>query len=175
MPMQLWPFRCCPKILRAKTRWPVWSSSGAWSGKPSRWAAADMPPPSSAMGTCGKGGLPSGRAKWSPHIPGGTVALDNLGRVLPPFVLDQLRGAMRGTPGRQIPGFDDGDTLFTGVETRTSSPVRLLRGEDLQATRCKGLIPCGEGAGYAGGIMSAAVDGIRAAQRILEEFRPLEG
>lgn len=119
-------------------------------------------------------GRPSQRAgKVEPTYPRGTVATD-LGRVLPPFVLDQLRGAMPYF-GRQIPGFDDGDTLFTGVETRTSSPVRLLRGEDLQATRCKGLIPCGEGAGYAGGIMSAAVDGIRAAQRILEEFRPLEG
>ena len=59
--------------------------------------------------------------------------------------------------------------LLTGVETRSSSPVRILRGEDLQSN-LKGIFPCGEGAGYAGGIMSAAVDGIRASFRIMEEF-----
>ena len=91
-------------------------------------------------------GRPSQRVgKVEPTYPRGTVATD-LGRVLPPFVLDQLRGAMPYFWPAD-PRFDDGDTLFTGVETRTSSPVRLLRGEDLQATRCKGLIPAGKGPG----------------------------
>ena len=76
--------------------------------------------------------------------------------------------------GRQLPGFDGPDALFTGVETRTSSPVRIVRGPDFFAPGWQGLIPCGEGAGYAGGIMSAAVDGIRAAERIMELYRPWE-
>ena len=72
--------------------------------------------------------------------------------------------------GRKIRGYDTADALLTGPETRTSSPVRMTRGEDLFGLGCSGIIPCGEGAGYAGGIMSAAVDGIRAAFRIMEEF-----
>ncbi len=66
---------------------------------------------------------------------------------------------------------DAADALLTGPETRTSSPVRMKRGEDLFGLGVAGLIPCGEGAGYAGGIMSAAVDGIRAAFRIMEEYK----
>ena len=72
----------------------------------------------------------------------------------------------------RIRGYDTADALLTGPETRTSSPVRMTRGEDLFGLGCSGIIPCGEGAGYAGGIMSAAVDGIRAAFRIMEEFLP---
>ena len=75
--------------------------------------------------------------------------------------------------GRKIRGFDAPDALLTGPETRTSSPVRMTRGEDLFGLGCAGLIPCGEGAGYAGGIMSAAVDGIKAAYRIMEEYAPI--
>ena len=66
-------------------------------------------------------------------------------------------------------GFDDDDTLLEGVETRTSSPVRILRGETYQSIGIEGLYPCGEGAGYAGGIMSAAMDGLKVAQTITEE------
>jgi uncharacterized FAD-dependent dehydrogenase len=68
--------------------------------------------------------------------------------------------------------FRDGDALLTGVETRTSSPVRIERGEDRQAVGMKGLYPCGEGAGYAGGIMSAAVDGLRCAMAVMGEYAP---
>lgn len=67
--------------------------------------------------------------------------------------------------GRQIPGFDRPDAILSGVESRTSSPVRILRGEDMQS-EVKGIYPCGEGAGYAGGITSAAMDGIRVAEAI---------
>jgi uncharacterized FAD-dependent dehydrogenase len=67
--------------------------------------------------------------------------------------------------GRQIPGFDDDLTLIAGVESRTSSPVRILRDESFQSA-CRGLYPCGEGAGYAGGIMSAAMDGVRVAEAV---------
>lgn len=65
-------------------------------------------------------------------------------------------------------GFADDDAILTGVETRSSSPVRIIRNELLQSESVKGLYPCGEGPGYAGGIMSAAVDGIKCAIAILE-------
>ena len=64
------------------------------------------------------------------------------------------------------------EAVLTGPETRTSSPLRLPRGEDLQALGLPGLYPCGEGAGYAGGIVSAAVDGLRVAQKLAEQFAP---
>ena len=72
--------------------------------------------------------------------------------------------------GRKLKGFDGKGALLTGVETRTSSPVRIVRGESLEAIGISGLYPCGEGAGYAGGIMSAAVDGIRVAQQIISTY-----
>ena len=65
-----------------------------------------------------------------------------------------------------IPGFDDPDAILTGVETRTSSPVRITRGEDFQSLNTAGLYPGGEGAGYAGGILSAAVDGVKLAEAV---------
>ncbi len=73
---------------------------------------------------------------------------------------------------RNIPGFASSEAFLTGVETRTSSPVRIVRNIDLQSPSAQGLYPCGEGAGYAGGIVSAAVDGVRVAQKIIEEFAP---
>ena len=73
----------------------------------------------------------------------------------------------------KLDGFAVGDALLTGVETRSSSPVRILRDESMQSRNVKGLYPCGEGAGYAGGIISAAVDGIKCAEAVLknEEIR----
>ncbi|MCL2253536.1 MAG: NAD(P)/FAD-dependent oxidoreductase [Lachnospiraceae bacterium] len=71
--------------------------------------------------------------------------------------------------GRRIPGFDDDNTIIAGVESRTSSPVRILRDAGYQSA-CQGLFPCGEGAGYAGGIMSAAMDGIRVACAAAKEI-----
>ena len=73
---------------------------------------------------------------------------------------------------KRIPGFSGPQAVMTGVETRTSSPVRVTRGENGQAVGVCGLYPCGEGAGYAGGIMSAAVDGLRQAQAVMEQYRP---
>ena len=71
--------------------------------------------------------------------------------------------------GRQIKGFDRPDVCMSGVESRTSSPVRILRDESLQSS-IRGLYPCGEGAGYAGGILSAAMDGLRVAEAIAAEY-----
>lgn len=68
---------------------------------------------------------------------------------------------------RQIEGFSCPDALLAGVESRTSSPIRIERGADLQSLSCPGIYPCGEGAGYAGGITSAAVDGLKTAEAIL--------
>ena len=75
--------------------------------------------------------------------------------------------------GRQIPGFNRPDAILSGVESRTSSPVRILRDEELQS-RIRGIYPCGEGAGYAGGITSAAMDGIKVAEAIASVFKPPE-
>ena len=67
------------------------------------------------------------------------------------------------------------EAILTGLETRTSSPVRLKREENFECSQLAGLYPCGEGAGYAGGIMSAAVDGLRVARAIISRYAPAEG
>ena len=85
---------------------------------------------------------------------------------LPDYVSETLRAAIP-LMGRRLRGFDVADAVLTGVETRSSSPVRVTRGSDGQAVGTLGLYPCGEGAGYAGGIMSAAADGIRCAEWVL--------
>ena len=69
---------------------------------------------------------------------------------------------------KKLHGFSYGDAVLTGVETRSSSPIRIMRNKDLQSVAIAGLYPCGEGAGYAGGIISAAVDGIKCAEKIIE-------
>ncbi|MCY7314486.1 MAG: NAD(P)/FAD-dependent oxidoreductase [Rubrivivax sp.] len=84
---------------------------------------------------------------------------------LPPDVLAAIREALPAFE-RQIPGFSQADAELTGVETRTSSPLRITRGHDRQSLNVRGLYPAGEGAGYAGGIMSAGVDGIEAAEAL---------
>ena len=83
-----------------------------------------------------------------------------------------LAQGIRGM-GRRLYGFDGGGALLTGVETRTSSPVRIERGEDRTAPGAAGLYPCGEGAGYAGGIMSAAIDGLKTAAEIIGTYSSL--
>ncbi|MCI8538972.1 MAG: hypothetical protein HFF18_09975 [Oscillospiraceae bacterium] len=92
------------------------------------------------------------------------VAWTDLDRCLPPFVTDTLREALP-LFDRKVRGFAAPDAVLTGVETRSSSPVRILRDGSGQSA-LRGLYPCGEGAGYAGGIVSAAVDGIRMAEAV---------
>lgn len=91
----------------------------------------------------------------------------SLDRCLPEFMTDSLREGIL-LMDEKLSGFAYGDAILTAVESRSSSPVRILRDDTMQSVSVKGLYPCGEGAGYAGGIMSAAVDGIKAAERILE-------
>ena len=90
---------------------------------------------------------------------------------LPAYALDAIREAMPAFE-RQIKGFAMADAVFTGVETRTSSPLRIPRGPDRQSINLAGLYPAGEGAGYAGGIMSAAVDGIETAEALAMRLLP---
>ena len=96
------------------------------------------------------------------------VKWTDISRCLPDFAAEALREALPEL-GKRVKGFDRPDAVLTAVESRSSSPVRILRGEDLQ-TRIRGIYPAGEGAGYAGGILSAAVDGIRVAEKIVKEF-----
>ena len=104
-----------------------------------------------------------------PSYKPGVVPTD-LSLCLPPAVLGAIRAALP-VFGRRIPGFDMADAVMTGVETRTSSPVRITRGADFQSLNTHGLYPAGEGAGYAGGILSAAVDGMRVAEAVALGYR----
>ncbi len=93
------------------------------------------------------------------------VKMTDLSECLPDFVIAAMREALVAF-GRQIPGYDHPDAVLTGIETRTSSPIRVTRGADFQSINTTGLYPAGEGAGYAGGILSAAVDGIKVAEAV---------
>ena len=97
------------------------------------------------------------------------VTWTDLSQCLPNFAVDAMREAIP-VLGRKLKGFDAGEAVMTGVETRSSSPVRIPRNEQLMSS-VEGLYPAGEGAGYAGGIMSAAVDGIRIAEEIVKKYR----
>ena len=100
-----------------------------------------------------------------PTYPRG-VAWGSIDGCLPPYIVETLRAAIPRM-ARHLHGFDAADAVLTGVETRSSSPVRVTRGDDGQSVSTRGLWPVGEGAGYAGGIMSAATDGILAAQKLV--------
>lgn len=88
---------------------------------------------------------------------------------LPEFAVAAMREAMPNL-AKKLKGFDRDDAKVSAVETRSSSPVRILRGQDGESVSIRGLYPCGEGAGYAGGITSAAVDGIKQAERIIAKY-----
>ena len=119
----------------------------------------------------GRGQLRIGSVQ--PTYDRGVTAAD-LGALLPGELADTLRAGLRAYE-RKIAGYTAPDAILTGLETRTSSPVRLKREEDFVCTQLAGLYPCGEGAGYAGGIMSAAVDGLRVARAIISRYAPAEG
>ena len=103
-----------------------------------------------------------------PQVKGGS-AYANVRRILPESLNLALIEGIEAF-GHRIPGFDDSEALLLGVESRTSSPVRILRDASCQAEQFPGIYPCGEGAGYAGGITSAAVDGIRVAEAVCERI-----
>ncbi len=133
---------------------------------------ANTDPRQDVPDTCGKECPPSsaGTGEGEKLMPRcrGAYRWADVSRILP---LECSRAIVEGMEafGRQIRGFDSPDACLSGVESRTSSPVRILRDEGLQSA-VRGLYPCGEGAGYAGGIMSAAMDGIRVAEKIAGEY-----
>jgi len=100
------------------------------------------------------------------YLPG--YKLSDLRQALPSQIVKSILEALPIFNGK-IQGFTMPDAMLTGVETRTSSPLRILRGVDFQSVSCKGLYPVGEGSGYSGGIMSSAIDGIKAAEMIIEK------
>jgi uncharacterized FAD-dependent dehydrogenase len=93
------------------------------------------------------------------------VRLGDLATALPDYAIAAIREALPAF-GRQIKGYAMDDAVLTGVETRTSSPISIRRGDDFQSLNTRGLYPAGEGAGYAGGILSAAIDGIKVAEAV---------
>jgi uncharacterized FAD-dependent dehydrogenase len=123
--------------------------------------------PAQLMGDFVQGVASSGAGAVAPTYPVG-VEYTDLANCLPAFAVASLREAVP-LFDRRLRGFATADALLTGVETRSSSPVRVVRDESLQSN-LRGVYPCGEGAGYAGGIMSAAVDGIRCAEAVLATY-----
>lgn len=101
------------------------------------------------------------------------VTLVDLAESLPAFAIEAIREALPAFE-RQIKGYSLHDAVLTGIETRTSSPLRITRGADLQSVNLRGLFPAGEGAGYAGGILSAGVDGIRIAEAVARDMLGLQ-
>ena len=97
------------------------------------------------------------------------VSLGDLAQVLPSYVIDAMREALP-VFGRKIKGYDMKDAVLTGVETRTSSPLKMTRGDNFQSLNTQGLYPAGEGASYAGGILSAGVDGIKVAEALAKSL-----
>ena len=133
-----------------------------------RLGGGDFHAPAQLVGDflAGRASTAAGRVKPT-YRPG--VRFTDLRRCLPPFVAESIVEALP-LLDRRIHGFAQRDAVLTAVESRSSAPVRILRDEKYEAS-VKGVYPCGEGAGYAGGIMSAAADGIHVAEQILEELR----
>ncbi len=104
------------------------------------------------------------------YRPGASFA--NLWECLPDYVCESLAEGITAF-GKWLDNFDRDDALLTGVETRTSSPLRITRDDDLQSS-IKGIYPCGEGSGYAGGIMSASIDGLKIAEQIIKTYKPMK-
>ncbi|MBQ9534378.1 MAG: hypothetical protein IJU78_00835 [Clostridia bacterium] len=128
--------------------------------------------PVQLFGDLKNGSVSKRLGRIEPSYPRGFIFAD-LNELLPQFIADGLKRAVTEF-GRRMRGFDSDDAVLTGIETRTSSPVRITRRDSFESVNAAGLIPCGEGAGYAGGIMSAAVDGIKAAEKIMERYAPLD-
>ncbi len=125
----------------------------------------DFVAPAQLVGDFLRGQASSAGGSVAPTYPRG-VAWGSIDGCLPPYIAETLRAAIPNMASK-LRGFDAPDAVLTGVETRSSSPVRVTRGEDGQSVNVCGLWPVGEGAGYAGGIMSAATDGLLAAQKLI--------
>ncbi|TOB31766.1 NAD(P)/FAD-dependent oxidoreductase [Vibrio parahaemolyticus] len=124
--------------------------------------------PAQKIGDFLKGRDPSQLGDVEPSFTPG-IKLTDLSKALPPFAVEAIREAIPAFD-RKIKGFASEDGLLTGVETRTSSPVCIERGKDFQSVNLKGFYPAGEGAGYAGGILSAGIDGIKVAEAVARDI-----
>ena len=134
----------------------------------------DYSAPVQTVGDFLSGSVGTEPSKVCPTYRDGRVRLASMDKILPEFVTGELRHGLMSFE-RKICGFASPEAVLSGVETRTSSPVRIMRNEELCAVGHEGVYPCGEGAGYAGGITSAAIDGIRVAEKIMERFAPEKG
>jgi uncharacterized FAD-dependent dehydrogenase len=132
--------------------------------------ARDYSAPATLVGDFLDGKEGSAPSRILPSYMGGGVTLASPDRYLPDFVCRSLRYALPRFDAR-IRGYAAHDAVLTGPETRTSAPVRILRGESRAALGHDNLYPCGEGAGYAGGITSAALDGIHTAAALIARYR----
>lgn len=130
---------------------------------------SDYSAPVTTVGGLLEGTVPDRFGKVKPSYRPG-VRFAGPEEYLPDYVCAALREGIKAM-GRKIPGFDSPDAVLTGIESRSSSPVRIDRDESLQSVSLRGLYPCGEGAGYAGGIVSAAVDGMKCAEAVLGKER----
>jgi uncharacterized protein len=135
-----------------------WESAAFVAGGSSYWA------PGQRVGDFLAGRPSTALGEVTPSYKPG-VTMTDLSACLPAFAVEAIREALP-VFGRQIARYDHPDAVMTGVETRTSSPVRITRGKDFQSLNVERLFPAGEGAGYAGGILSAAIDGIKAAEAV---------
>jgi uncharacterized FAD-dependent dehydrogenase len=135
-----------------------------WEGKAFVAGGSSYKAPAQRLGDFLAGRRSTSLGSVVPSYKPGVQPTD-LAECLPNFAVTAMREAIP-VFGRQIPGYDHPDVVMTGVETRTSSPVRFTRGADCQSLNTAGLFPAGEGAGYAGGILSAAVDGIKVAEAV---------
>jgi uncharacterized FAD-dependent dehydrogenase len=124
--------------------------------------------PAQLVGDFIAGNASTGLGEVMPSYRPGVTPTD-LAPCLPDYAIAAIREALPAF-GCQIKGFDRADAVLTGVETRTSSPIRIQRGADFQSANVKGLYPAGEGAGFAGGILSAAIDGIRVAEAVAKSI-----
>ncbi|BBB24679.1 NAD(P)/FAD-dependent oxidoreductase [Amphritea japonica] len=129
--------------------------------------------PAQKVGDFLKGGSSEALGTVKPSFKPG-IKLTDLSKALPDFCIEAIREAIPEF-NKKIKGFAKDDALLTGVETRTSSPVSIKRGHDMQSINTQGLYPAGEGAGYAGGIMSAAIDGIKIAEAIALSINEQQG
>ncbi|MBD5804581.1 hypothetical protein AZOA_40260 [Azoarcus sp. Aa7] len=139
-----------------------------WESRAYELGGGDYIAPGQLVGDFVKGQPSSVLGSVEPSYKPG-VKLGDLSTSLPDYAIAAVREALPAFE-RQIKGFSMRDAVLTGVETRTSSPLRITRGADCQSLNVKGLFPAGEGAGYAGGILSAGVDGIRVAEGVAKSI-----
>ena len=145
-------------------RWPAWSCRSVWNRAPTSWAAATTARPGNWWATSFAACRRPSSARSS--RPTNRACAGRSGALAAGICHRAIREALPAF-GKQIRGFDRADAVLTGIETRTSSPVRITRdSETLQSLNLRGLYPAGEGAGYAGGILSAGVDGIKVAEAL---------